>query len=200
MSLLTDENQYVVVTRDGQAAPLLPVPQDPVMLIDALEMGSEVSIGAAADVVIRQPNTAPLVVVFSFLVIDAPPGLSPGINLFPASPRTRGRPIGLVVYSNRTAQQIFPYIPNPEAFRTTALALAPAIDIEAVRFNLLDGTAIARISGTDFSLIPQSTSLVRRLNPGEILRPTITVNPGLTLDYSAADNGDELRTLILISP
>ncbi|MEM7016520.1 MAG: Calx-beta domain-containing protein [Pseudomonadota bacterium] len=191
-----DENQFIIITREEEIIPLVPAPQDPFVLVDALGNDNTVSIGELGDVIIRQPNDEELVVLFGFEVIPAPPELGPGIHLFPNTQRM-AQPLGLVVYGNGTAQQIFPYIPDPDSFAQTALALSPLI--EFVKFNLLDGTAQVRFSGFDFVLIPQTTSAIRQLATGEIVIPSILVNPDQTLNYSVGDNNEELLTNIIIT-
>ncbi|MEM7017431.1 MAG: hypothetical protein AAF512_08860 [Pseudomonadota bacterium] len=194
---LTANNQYIIVTREGSQIPLVPAPQNVADLASILGMDTQVNLGDLGDVIIRRPDEAPLVALFGFAVTDAPAGLSPGLHLSSPSQRM-GTPLGLVVFSDGTAQQIFPYIPAPDTFAMTALALSSAV--EEVRFDLLDGTAQVRVSGETFILIPQSTSTVRQLGTGETVIPGILINSNLTLDYTVGEGGEELSSSIAISP
>ncbi|MEM7016654.1 MAG: Calx-beta domain-containing protein [Pseudomonadota bacterium] len=197
--MLTENNQYIIITNEGKEVPLLPAPQDPVELSNSLGSNTQVSLGQLGDVIIRQEEGEPLVVLFSFEVIPAPPGFAPGLHLFSPSQRNNRQALGLVVFSNGTAQEIFPYIPDPDAFAQTALALSPAI--KEVKFDLFDGTALVSLDGqATVSLIPQATTVLRQITPGEFVLPSIMLNPDLTLDYRVVDNNEELLTLLVIAP
>ena len=197
-TITTTLGQFVI-TIDGKRIPLIPAPQDPLLLAEAFSTSDTVFIGDSGEVIIRDEGQEPQVFLFNSAVIDAPAGMSPGLNLFPDNPRGPGRPVGLVVYNNGRAQQVSAYIPNPPAF-VQAVMNFPGAGIMGARANLQTGVITAFLpDNVQVLLVPQSTRRLRILGATEIVPASLTLNPNLTLDYAIGEGGEELLTLIVLS-
>ncbi|MEM7020697.1 MAG: hypothetical protein AAF512_25560, partial [Pseudomonadota bacterium] len=175
--IVNEENQFVVITPQGLRIPLIPAPRDPDQLatlaIDAFGENTTVSIAEAGDVTIALDAETRRTLLFAPEVIPASVisemGLSPGFNFTNPTARN-GQSLGVVVFADGTGQTMYPYIPAPDTFETTLLALSPLI--LSVTFNLFDGTAVADVAGVNYALIPAATSAAATLADGEVVLPT----------------------------
>ncbi|MEM7018928.1 MAG: choice-of-anchor Q domain-containing protein [Pseudomonadota bacterium] len=193
-AIITEDNQLIITTANNRRIPCLPSPQSPFFLADAFATNDTVQIGEQGDVIIFNGDAPPLVVLFSPIIFDAPQGLAPGLHVLP-SQRGPGQQTAIVVNANGSAQQIFPYIPNPNAFVQIALALG----VTSVNIDQLTGTAVANVGGANVLLTPQSTQTLRALNPGETRDPSLSLISDSSLDYTVGDAGSELMTIINFS-
>ncbi|MEM7020060.1 MAG: hypothetical protein AAF512_22310, partial [Pseudomonadota bacterium] len=198
--IVPESGQINFITPNRKQIALVPAPRDPVELLPLLGAGGDVSIGAGGDVRLRivdnNGQVTQLVVLFDPTILPAT-GQQPGV--FISNPNARGgTPVGQVVFNDGTAQQIFPYIPEPDTFIATALSLSPEID--SVFLNLLDGTATAVVAEVPLQLVPASTALVRTLSGSETVSPSILLNADFTLSYTVQEINNELLTTLNILP
>ena len=188
--------QIAIVVTTGQKIPLIPISNDLVEL--AQLVAATIRVGTSGDIIFSFPNGERLVVLFDLVSSPDSNGLPLGLNLLPPTQRTTSNPsLGLVVFSGGRTQQIYPYFPEPETFRLTALAVSPLVT--SVTLNLLNGTANTVFDNFNLVLTPQSTTLVRTLATGETQAPSITVNADLTLTYVVQSGDEVLSTRVLIS-
>ncbi|MEM7017986.1 MAG: hypothetical protein AAF512_11700 [Pseudomonadota bacterium] len=185
--------QYAPVTPGGQQIPLIPGPGDPVGIANLLGTGTHVSMGAGGEVTLATGDSRTVVLCDS--VVFPAGDATPGLQLFPN--RRMEAPLGQAVLQSGVAQQFFPYFPQPETFRQTALALSPLI--ESVTPNLTDGTMLVRFSGTDLILIPRMTTLVRTLTTGGEVAPSIALTGPTELNYNVQSLLEELSTSVDIA-
>ncbi|MEM7016329.1 MAG: hypothetical protein AAF512_03190 [Pseudomonadota bacterium] len=187
------DGSLVFITPDGQQLPIIPAPKDLSSLSEALD-GVEIRLGEDGDVLVfNADGTVRGVFLFDPTINLATNGQAGIFSANSARRTTSGSQV--VNYNDGTSQTIYPYIPEPDTFVSTTLALDPAI--ESVVVSTVNGTATVTISGdpTAYLFIPQST-----VQASDATTPSVIVNADISLDYAVEEGSVQLLTDIAFSP
>lgn len=100
-----------------------------------------------------------------------------------------------IVYTDGTAQKLFPTVPLPDKFMEKAKLIE---GVEDIQFNA-DGTFSVKYKGSALKLRPASfDAKVTTLADGEKISTEIAVQPNGTLNYTTQDGTDKLEVTLNI--
>jgi hypothetical protein len=198
VTLETETGKLLVTTSAKQQFSFIPAPKDYFLLGDLLGEGNTARCYDKGDVLL-QLNKNGVVVTFGAEVSrdtgDA------GVYLPDDNSETTRRnsraPIreGRVVFSDGTAQNIYPAVLFPDTF----INLANQIQgVENVILNV-DGTFNLTFLGQSYTLLPTFDTTTRNLSPGERIPSTLSSNPDGSIAYRVQDGDLLVITRIVIS-
>ncbi|NJO18326.1 MAG: hypothetical protein HC877_22115 [Thioploca sp.] len=162
---------YIITTPDGQQFRVIPAPQDPVMLSQALD-GGEVVMGQSGDVLMNNEDA----VIFDPEVKKNANGQEPGIYL-------EGNH-GYIVYKDGSTQAFNSSFLQPDTFKETAMATQ--LDLQNLTFHM-DGSFTGSQAGGLYIIKPNLKVEVTHLKEGESVEPDIKRN-GNILTYTLVMN------------
>lgn len=196
VTLEAETGKLLVTTSAKQQFSFIPAPKDYFLLGELLGEGNAARCYDKGDVLL-QLNKTGVVVTFGAEVSrdegDAGVYL-PDDNSVRRNVRAPIRE-GRVVFSDGTAQNIYPAVLFPNIFTNLANQIQ---GVENVILNV-DGTFSLTFLGQSYALLPTFDTTTRSLSPGERIPPTLSSNPDGSIAYRVQDGDLLVTTRIVIS-
>jgi hypothetical protein len=183
--LKTNEGGFYELTTPGDLEiTFVPVPKDPINLSKEIIKSGELWIGNDGDVIMEFENSWEIV-IFDPAIELAPNGLETGIY-WSENPNEEDN---WVVYSDGTAQKIYPTIYSPDTFIQVGQTCDICVgQVESLTYKI-DGSLTVSYAGQLYLIEPTREVEIEELADGESVKPSFIFNNDGTLTYTSQFEG-----------
>lgn len=184
------EGYFTITTANKQQVTVIAMPKDAKQLAESLGAAGALKVdkrGVAILDVRKDASSERAVHTVVFDALSAPTASDKLAGLYFTEKSAE------IVYTDGTAQQLFPTVPLPDKFIEKAKLIE---GVEDVQFNA-NGTFMVKYKGSSLKLRPASfDTKVTALADGEKISTEIAVQPNGTVNYTTQDGTDKLEVTL----